>query len=305
MSLTAATERRMTRAPSRQAGRTRLAWRKRSNRVMLLLTGVACVVAIAPLVWILSYVVYQGASEISPRFLTSLPTPVGVPGGGIANALIGSAITVGLAVVGAVPVAVLAAVYVAARPYTPLGLAVRFGTDVISGVPSIVMGIFAYAIIVVPQKHFSAFSAAAVLSFIMLPIIIRTTEEMLKLVPASLREGSLALGAPEWRTTLAVMLPAAANGIVTGVMLAVARAAGEAAPMLFTAFGNPFFNTRLDQPIATLPQMIFVYAVSPYEDWRAKAWATALVLIVLVLALNVFARLFSAWRARKLGSVTG
>jgi phosphate transport system permease protein len=304
MNMTAGSESRMSHPRSRQNSGSRLVWRKGSNTVMLVLTSVACVIAIVPLVWILSYVVLQGASEVTLSFLTSLPTPVGVPGGGIANALIGSAITVGLAVVGAVPVAVLAAIYIAARPNTPLGLAVRFGTDVISGVPSIVMGIFAYALIVVPQKHFSAFSAAAVLSFIMLPTIIRTTEEMLKLVPVSLREASLALGAPEWRTSLAVMLPAAANGILTGVMLAIARAAGEAAPMLFTAFGNPFFNTRLDQPIATLPQMIFVYAVSPYQDWRAKAWATALVLIVLVLALNVFARLFSAWRARKLGNVT-
>ena len=291
-------------ARSRAAGAPRLAWRKGSNIVMLALTGVACLVALAPLVWILWYVVLQGASALTPGFFTSLPTPVGVPGGGIVNSLVGSAITVGLGVLGAVPVGILAAMYVATRPNTPLGLAVRFGTDVISGVPSIVMGIFAYTLIVLPQRHFSAFSGGAVLAFIMLPIIIRTTEEMLKLVPASLREASLALGAPEWRTSLAVLLPAAANGIITGVMLAVARAAGEAAPMLFTAFGNPFLNTQLDQPIATLPQTIFVYAVSPYEDWRAKAWATALVLIVLVLALNVLARVFSAWRARKLGSVS-
>ncbi len=214
----------------------------------------------------------------------------------------GSAITVGLGVLGAVPVGILAAMYVAARPNTPLALAVRFGTDVISGVPSIIMGIFAYTLIVVPQKHFSAFAGAAALSFIMLPIIIRTTEEMLKLVPVSLREAALALGAPEWRTSLSILLPAAASGILTGVMLAIARAAGEAAPMLFTAFGNPFLSARVDQPVATLPHTIFVYAVSPYEDWRAKARATALVLIGLVLALNVLARLYSWWRTRKLGS---
>jgi phosphate transport system permease protein len=197
----------------------------------------------------------------------------------------------------------LAAFLAAYQPNTPLGLAVRFGTDVISGVPSIVMGIFAYTLVVLPQRHFSAFSGGVVLSFIMLPIIIRSTEEMLKLVPTALREGSLAIGAPEWKTSLSVILPAAGNGVLTGLMLAIARAAGEAAPMLFTAFGNPFLSFRLDQPIATLPHTIFVYAISPYQDWRAKAWATAFVLIALVLALNVLARLLVWWRTRQLGSV--
>jgi phosphate transport system permease protein len=165
------------------------------------------------------------------------------------------------------------------------------------------MGIFAYTLIVLPQRHFSAFSGGIVLSFIMLPVIIRTTEEMLKLVPGTLREGSLALGAPEWRTYFSVLVPAAANGLITGLMLAVARAAGEAAPMLFTSFGNPFMSTALDQPIATLPHLIFVYAIAPYEDWHAKAWATALVLIGLVLSLNILARLYTWWRARHLGSI--
>ena len=174
-------------------------------------------------------------------------------------------------------------------------------TDTIAGVPSIVMGIFAYTIIVLPQGHFSAWSGAVVLAFIMLPIVIRSTEEMLKLVPGSLREGSLALGAQEWRTSARVLLPAALSGIVTGLMLAIARAAGEAAPMLFTAFGNPFMSTSLDAPIATLPHTIFVYATSPYEDWKSKAWGTALVLIVLVLALNVIARSVVGWRTRRLG----
>ncbi len=185
---------------------------------------------------------------------------MGVPGGGVANAIVGSAITVGLGLLVAAPVGVLAAFFVAFRPNTPLGLAVRFGTDVIAGVPSIVMAIFAYALIVLPQRHFSAFSGGMVLSFIMLPIIIRSTEEMLKLVPNSLREGSLALGAAEWRTSLSVILPAAGNGVLTGMMLAIARAAGEAAPMLFTAFGNPFMSASLNQPVATLPHTIYVYA---------------------------------------------
>jgi phosphate transport system permease protein len=270
---------------------------------MLTLTGVATLLAVAPLLWILVYVVRMGASTVSLRFLTSMPTPVGVPGGGIGNAIVGSAITVGLGLLVSASVGVLAALYTASHPNAPLGLAIRFGTDVISGVPSVVMAIFAYTVIVLPQRHFSAFSGGMVLAFIMLPIIIRATEEMLKLVPVSLREGSLALGAAEWRTGLSVWLPAAANGVLTGMMLAVARAAGEAAPMLFTAFGNPFLSTALNQPIATLPHTLFVYAISPYADWRAKAWATALVLVVLVLVLNILARLFTWWRARRLGSV--
>jgi phosphate transport system permease protein len=271
---------------------------------MLTSTGVATLLAIAPLVWILVYVVREGGSALSLDFFVQLPTPVGVPGGGIANALIGSAMTVGLGLALAAPVAVLAALHNNLRPNSSLALAVRFGTDVISGVPSIVMGIFAYTLVVLPQRHFSAFAGGVVLAFIMLPVILRTTEEMLRLVPATLREGSLALGAAEWRTSLSVLLPAAASGVLTGFLLAVARAAGEAAPMLFTAFGNPFMSAALDQPVATLPHTVFVYAISPYADWRAKAWATALVLVALVLALNIAARAYISWRSRRLGSVT-
>jgi len=286
------------------AGRFRLAWRKGTNAVMMALCGVAVVVGIVPLLWILWYVFRQGITALTPGFLTRMPTPVGVPGGGILNSLVGSAITVGLGVLIAAPIGVMAAMHAATRPNTPLGLALRFGTDVVSGVPSIIMGIFVYTLIVLPQGHFSAFSGGVALAFIMLPIIIRTTEEMLKLVPGSLREASLALGATEWRTSMNVLLPAALSGVVTGVMLAVARAAGEAAPMLFTAFGNPFLSFKLSEPIATLPHTIFVYAISPYEDWRNKAWATALVLIVLVLGLNILARALTWWRVRKVGSVT-
>jgi phosphate transport system permease protein len=283
--------------------KSRLIWRKGINLIMLTMCGIAAFIAIAPLLWILGYVIRAGGSALSLDFFTRLPTPVGIPGGGVANAIVGSAITVGMGLLIAAPVGVLTAFYVAFHPNTPLGLAVRFGTDVISGVPSIVMGIFAYTLVVLPQHHFSAFSGGVVLAFIMLPIIIRSTEEMLKLVPNSLREGSLALGAPEWKTSLSVILPAAGNGVLTGMMLAISRAAGEAAPMLFTAFGNPFMSTNLEQPIATLPHTVFIYAISPYEDWRAKAWATALVLIALVLMLNTLARLFVWWRSRQLGSV--
>ena len=278
--------------------------RKVTNVTMLVLAGLATLVALVPLVWILVYVVQQGGSALSLDFFTQLPTPVGVPGGGVANAIVGSIVTVAVATLISAPVSMLAAVYSAAHPNTGLGLAIRFGTDVISGVPSIVMGIFAYTIVVLPMHRFSALSGGVALSFIMLPIVLRTTEEMVKLVPGSLREGSLALGAPEWRTSLSVVLPAAWGGILTGVMLAISRAAGEAAPMLFTSFGNPFMSTDLGQPIATLPHLIYIYGSSPYRDWHDKAWATALVLIGLVFALDVLARLIGNWRSRKLGNVT-
>lgn len=279
--------------------------RKLTSDAMLVLAALASVTAVVPLVWILAYVVQQGAGALSLDFFNQLPTPVGVPGGGVLNGIVGSAITVGLATLIAAPIGILAAIYAATHPSNALGLGIRFGTDVVSGVPSIVMGLFAYAIIVLPMRRFSALSGGVALSFIMLPIILRTTEEMLKLVPGGLREGSLALGAPEWRTSMNVVLPAAWNGVLTGIMLAIARAAGEAAPMLFTSFGNPFLSASLDQPIATLPHTIFVYANSPYTDWHQKAWATALVLVALVLGLNVLARLTTWWRGRTLGSVTG
>jgi phosphate transport system permease protein len=291
----------MTTLQMRAASYGRARWRKSINRMMLSLTGLFTLLAIIPLIWILVYVILKGAPALSLSFFTQLPTPAGVPGGGLLNALVGSALTVGMGALIAAPVGVLAAIFLLYKGNTPLGTALRFATDVISGVPSIVMGIFAYTLIVLPQRHFSAWAGGAVLAFIMLPIILRTTEEMLRLIPVTLREGSLALGAPEWRTSISVLLPAAANGMLTGLMLAIARAAGEAAPMLFTAFGNPFLSFSPNQPVATLPHTIFVYTISPYPDWQAKAWGTALVLIVLVLALNIGARLFASWRARKLG----
>jgi phosphate transport system permease protein len=277
--------------------------RKAVNAVMLTLSGLTTALVVAPLIWILIYVIQAGWPAIHLSFFIELPTPVGVPGGGIVNALVGSVITVGLGALMAAPVGIMTGIYAATHPNTTFGLLVRFGTDVISGVPSIVMGIFAYTLVVLPQRHFSALSAGIVLSFIMVPIIIRTTEEMIKLVPNSLREGSLALGAAEWKTSASVILPAALNGVLTGLMLGIARAAGEAAPMLFTAFGNPFMNTDIRQPIATLPHTIFVYAIAPYDDWHAKAWGTALVLIALVLLLNILARLIVWWRVHRLGSV--
>jgi phosphate transport system permease protein len=283
--------------------RRRVARRKLVNRLMLTLAGAAAVIAVAPLIWIIGYVIIEGAPAINLDFLTREPTPVGVAGGGIGNAIVGSFMTVGLGLLIAAPVGLLVGIYAAANPAGRLGITIRFATDTLAGVPSIVMGIFAYTVVVLPQGHFSALSGAVVLAFIMLPILVRTTEEMLKLVPGALREGSLALGAAEWRTNLAVLVPAAINGILTGVMLAVARAAGEAAPMLFTAFGNPFMSTDFNQPVATLPHTVFIYAISAYPDWQAKAWATALVLIVLVLALNLAARFITSWRSRRLGTL--
>ncbi len=289
-------------APSRiRASRAHYARRKFTNAVMLTLTGVATVLAIVPLVWILIYVAREGGRFLSVDFFTQLPTPVGVPGGGIVNSLVGSAIVVGIACGIAIPISLLAAFYAADHPDTSLGIALRFSTDVLSGIPTIVVGMFAYALVVLPQRHFSALSGGVALAVIMAPTILRTTEEMLKLVPRNLREGSLALGASNWKTSFQILLPAALNGIVTGIMLAIARVAGETAPMIFTAFGNPFMNTDLTQPIATLPQTIFVYAISPYQDWHAKAWTTALVLITLVLGLNVLARALTWWRTRRLG----
>ncbi|MGB9640417.1 MAG: phosphate ABC transporter permease PstA [Anaerolineales bacterium] len=285
-----------------QATPRRLQRRKLTNWFMLSLCVLATILVVAPLIWIISYVIQQGLPAIKWSFFTQLPTPVGVPGGGIANALVGSAMTVGLGLLIAVPIGGLAGIYAATHPETSLGVALRFSTDVISGVPSIVMGIFAYTIVVLPQRHFSAFSGGVVLAFIMLPTLIRTTEEMIRLVPKSLHEGSLALGAAEWKTSLSILIPAAANGILTGIMLAIARAAGEAAPMLFTAFGNPFLNLDFRQPVATLPHTIFVYAIAPYDDWHAKAWATALVLISFVLLLNILARLITWWRMHHIGT---
>jgi phosphate transport system permease protein len=275
-------------------------WRKFVNGLMLALCGLAAVIAVIPLAWILVYVIQRGIGVLNLDFFTQLPTPVGVPGGGIVNSLVGSAIVVALGAVIAIPISLLAALYVYARPNTVIGTAIRFSTDVLSGVPSIIMGLFAYTVIVLTQGHFSALAGGFALAIIMTPIVLRTTEEMLKLVPRNLREGSLALGARDWQTSLQVMLPAAISGIITGVMLGIARVAGEAAPMIFTAFGNPFFSTDINQPISTLPYQIYTYANSPYKDWVDKAWGTALVLIVLILSLEVIARAVASWQQRSM-----
>jgi phosphate transport system permease protein len=269
------------------------------NVVMLGLTGLMTLIALAPLAWILIEVLRRGSGALSVSFLTDTFKPTSLGGGGIWHALVGTGILIGLAAVFSVPIGILTAFYVSQHPNTTLGLAVRFGTDVLSGLPSIVVGLFVYTLVVRGQGY-SALAGSLALAILMLPIVVRTTEEMLKLVPKSLREGSLALGAPEWKTSFSVLLPAAMTGVLTGLMLAVARVAGETAPLLFTALGSNNLSTALDKPIASLPLVLFKYAVDPSKVRNAQAWAIALIIVTLVLALNIGARLITLWRSKML-----
>jgi phosphate transport system permease protein len=250
-------------------------------------------VALVPLAAVLGYLTYKGIGGINWAFFTQLPKPVGETGGGMANALAGSAILVGLACLIGLPVGLLGAIYLAEFGDNAFGKAVRFCTDVMAGVPSIAVGIFIYGLVVLRMRRFSALAGAMTLAILMLPIVMRTTEELLRLVPVTLREAGLALGLPKWRVILGVVLRTGASGIATGVMLAIARVAGETAPLLFTAFGSRFISLKLDQPMGSLPVQIYTYAVSPYEDWHRQAWAAALVLVLLVLALNLLARVLT------------
>ncbi|HWQ07693.1 MAG TPA: phosphate ABC transporter permease PstA [Holophaga sp.] len=249
--------------------------------------------AIVPLVAVLGYLVMKGFGGLSWSFLVELPKPVGETGGGMANALMGSAIMVGMACLFGLPVGLLGGVYLAEFGDNTFAKCVRFCTDVLAGVPSITVGIFVYTLIVLSMRRFSALAGAVALAILMLPIVMRTTEELLRLVPTTLREAGLALGLPKWRVILGVVLRTGASGIATGIMLAVARVAGETAPLLFTAFGSRFVSLKLDQPMGSLPVQIYTYAVSPYEDWHRQAWAAALVLVLLVLALNLLARVLT------------
>jgi phosphate transport system permease protein len=270
---------------------TPLARRRAVNRVMTVLATGAAVVVVLPLLLIFAFLLYQGGSALNVDFFTHLPKPVGEPGGGMANAITGSLILVALAAAVGVPLGILGGVYLAESRDRSLPWLVRFLADVLNGVPSIVIGIFAYTILVLPMKRFSALAGGVALGVIMIPIVLRTTEELVRLVPASLREAALALGIPEWKVVLRVVLPTARAGIITGVMVAIARIAGETAPLLFTAFGNRFWHGGLDQPIAALPLQIFAYAIAPYDDWHRQAWAGALVLITIVLLVSLTARL--------------
>jgi phosphate transport system permease protein len=264
----------------------RQAW----NAIMLVVAWLCAGVAGALLLLIVIYVIQQGGPALKPSFFTHLPTPVGIPGGGAANAVVGSLMIIVMASVIAIPIGVLAGIYLALLGRGWLAQAVRFFSDVLTGVPSIAIGVFAYTIVVVPQKHFSANSASVALSVIMLPIIVRTTEEAVRLVNPAIREGALALGMASWKAIVLVTVPCARAGIVTGALLGIARVAGESAPLLFTAFGSQFWTLQPGAPTAALPLLVFQYAIAPYKDWQLTAWGGALTLILLVFILNITAR---------------
>ena len=264
--------------------------RRMVNLVMLTLTGVAAVLTVVPLLLIFFYLLEAGLSSLNFAFFTEVPAPVGETGGGIGNAILGTFELVSLAALLGLPIAVGAGVFLAEAGSGRLATAVRFVADVMNGIPSIVVGIFVWAWVVVSMGHFSLFAGSVALAVMLVPMVTRTTEEMIRLVPRELREGGMALGFTRWRTTVGIVLPAAKSGILTGILVALARIAGETAPLLFTAFGNPYWSWRPDQPVAALPLQIFQYAIAPYEDWHRQAWAGSLVLSGLVLVVSLSAR---------------
>jgi phosphate transport system permease protein len=270
--------------------------RRTTNTVMSALSFTAAMAVICPLLLILGFLLYQGVSAINLDLFIHLPKPVGEPGGGVANAIVGSLIMIGLAGGMGLPIGILGGVYLADSRDPRLPWIARFLADVLNGVPSIVFGIFAYTVVVLPMRRFSALAGGFALGLIMVPIVLRTTEEMVRLVPSSLREAGLGLGLAEWKVTLRIVLPAARAGIITGVIVATARIAGETAPLLFTALGNRFWHQGLDQPMAALPLQIYAYAIAPYEDWHRQAWAGALVLIMLVFIASLAARVATRGR---------
>jgi phosphate transport system permease protein len=251
----------------------------------------ATLAVLTPLGLIFIHIMKMGLSSLSLDFFTQIPKPTGESGGGMANGLFGSAMLIFLSSCLGLPVGVLGAVYLTEFGGNRLATAIRFSADVLAGIPSIITGMIAYSLIVVPMKGFSAMAGAFALALIMIPIVLRTTEEQLKMVPGTLREASLALGVPLWRTSLKVMLKSATKGVVTGILLAIARIAGETAPLLFTALGNQFWSRKLTEPVAALPLQIFSFAIAPYEDWHKLAWAGALVLVAIMFTLNLGARL--------------
>jgi len=264
--------------------------RHATSTVMLTLTYVAAIIATLPLLFIIFHLLRQGAAFIRPEFFTEMPKPVGEEGGGMANAIVGTLILIGIASAIGLPVGIGAGLYLADKRTAPLATTVRFLSDVLNGLPSIVLGIFAWEFMVRPFGGFSALAGGVALGAMMIPLVTRTTEEMIRLVPISLREAALALGYTRWRTSVSIVLRTALPGIVTGALVAVARIAGETAPLLFTALGNSFWSTSLNEPIAALPLQIFTYAISPYESQHAQAWAGALVLIAIVLIISLIAR---------------
>ncbi len=268
----------------------RLGWRKFVSGFMLTMTGVCAFVAVSVLFLILGYLVYHGGISISWNFFTKLPVPVGETGGGMANAIVGSGKLLLLATLFGVPIGFLGAIYLAEFSGGTTAFIVRYAADLLNGVPSIVVGIFAYAVAVLPFKHFSTLAGGFALGLMMIPITLRSTEEFLRSVPKELREGAMALGASKWKTIATVIVPAAYRGILTAILLAFARVAGETAPLLFTAFGNEFWSQGWNQPTASLPAKIYAYALSPYDDWHRQAWAGGLVLLGLILVINIVAR---------------
>lgn len=264
--------------------------RKWTNRAMIVVSFVCTVAVLAPLFFILYFLARTGLGALDLDFFTRVPGAAGEPGGGMANAIVGTLVLIGLAGLLGIPIGVLGGTFLAEFPNSRFGQTVRLFADVMNGIPSIVMGLFAYTVLVLPLRHFSALAGGVALGVMLIPTVMRTTEEIVRLVPQSIREASLALGIPQWKTLLRVVLPAAAGGIVTGIMVGLARIAGETAPLLFTAFGNRFWNTDLRQPIAALPLQIFAYAISPFDDWHRQAWAGALVLVTIVLVINIAAR---------------
>lgn len=267
--------------------------RKLHSGIVMTLTMLCALAALIPLFWILYFVVRQGITAIDLSFFTNLPKPVGEPGGGMANAILGTLILLGIAALVGGPLGIIGGIYLSEYGRNRVGDGIRFAADVLVGVPSIVIGIFVYALFVIPMKGFSALAGGASLGIMMVPIVMRTTEESLKMVPDSLREGSLALGATKWQTIRKVVLSGGKAGVITGFLLALSRVAGETAPLLFTALNNQYWNVKLTQPMASLPVQIYTYAISPYDDWHRQAWAGALVLIVSVLAVNILARVVS------------
>jgi phosphate transport system permease protein len=273
-------------------------YRKLKSDFMVGLTIAATVIALTPLFLVLGYLASKGASSVNWDFFTKMPVPVGQAGGGMANAIVGTLELVGLACLIGVPIGVGGGIYLAENRGQRLAQTIRFAADITMGLPSIVVGIFVYAVVVRPMGTFSTFSGGIALAMIMIPLVTRTTEEMVLLVPHELREAALALGVPRWRTTISVIARTAMSGIATGVILAVARVAGETAPLLFTAFGNRFWSTSLREPIASLTVQVYTYAISPFADWQRQAWAGALVLTAIVLALELGVRWVTRGTAR-------
>jgi phosphate transport system permease protein len=267
-----------------------LRWRKFVSGFMLAMTGVCALVAVSVLFFILGYLVYHGGTSISWNFFTKLPAPVGESGGGMANAILGSAKLLLIASLFGVPIGFFGAIYLAEFSAATTAFVVRYAADLLNGVPSIVIGIFAYGLVVLPFKHFSTLAGGCALGLMMIPITLRSTEEFLLGVPSALREAAMALGASKWKTIATVIVPAAYRGILTAVLLALARVAGETAPLIFTAFGNQSWSPGWSQPTASLPAMIFKYAIDPSEDWHRQAWAAGLVLLGLILIINIVAR---------------